>query len=209
MSDAPGPRPAVPVVVVAHDPAWQSQAAALLAELRGPLGPLALRAEHIGSTSIPGMAAKPVLDLQVSVADLDEAAGAFARPLAERGFERLPYERDHVPAGRDDDPARWAKRYWRRRGADAGQEGALDVNLHVRRAGSPNERLALLFRDWFRAHPGAVAGVCALQGGAGGVGGRPGHVCGHQGPGGGPGGRGRGALGGVDGVDGREGLNRA
>jgi GrpB-like predicted nucleotidyltransferase (UPF0157 family) len=156
ISDASGPRPAVPVVVVAHDPAWQSQAAALLAELRGALGPLALRAEHIGSTSIPGMAAKPVLDLQVSVADLDEAAGAFARPLAERGFERLPYERDHVPAGRDDDPARWAKRYWRRRGSDAGQEGALDVNLHVRRAGSPNERLALLFRDWFRAHPGAV-----------------------------------------------------
>ncbi|WP_405731074.1 GrpB family protein [Streptomyces sp. NBC_01537] len=154
-SDAPDPRPVVPVVVVAHDPAWQPQAAALLAELRAALGTLALRAEHIGSTSIPGMAAKPVLDLQVSVADLDEAAGAFARPLAERGFERLPYERDHVPAGRDDDPERWVKRYWRRRGAEAAAEGAgLDVNLHVRRAGSPNERL--LFRDWFRAHPGAV-----------------------------------------------------
>ena len=84
-ADAPDPRPAVPVVVVAHDPAWQPQAAALLAELRAALGPLVLRAEHIGSTSIPGMAAKPVLDVQVSVADLDEAAGAFERPLAERG----------------------------------------------------------------------------------------------------------------------------
>jgi GrpB-like predicted nucleotidyltransferase (UPF0157 family) len=138
--------------VVAYDPAWRPQATALLTELRAVLGPLALRAEHIGSTSIPGMDAKPILDLQLSVGDLDAAAEAFGQALGERGFERLPYERDHVPAGRDEDPDRWVKRYWRRRE----HSGHLDVNLHVRPAGSPNERLALLFRDWFRAHPEAV-----------------------------------------------------
>lgn len=131
------------------DAAWQRRGAELAAELRTALAPLALHVDHIGSTAIPGMAAKPVIDLQASVADLEAAAAAFDRPLAERGFERLPYERDHVPAGRDDDPAAWAKRFWTRREGEP-------ANLHVRRSGSPNERVALLFRDWFRAHPDAV-----------------------------------------------------
>ncbi|HEY2574771.1 MAG TPA: GrpB family protein [Streptosporangiaceae bacterium] len=143
-------------VIVAYHPDWPERAAALAASLRG-LGPLAERVEHIGSTSIPGMAAKDILDMQVSVPGLDQAALAFEEPLAGLGFERLPYDHDHVPAGRDDDPHRWAKRYWRRRGPLG------DVNLHVRRTGSPNERLALLFRDWFRAHPGAVAGYAAFK----------------------------------------------
>jgi GrpB-like predicted nucleotidyltransferase (UPF0157 family) len=56
-----------------------------------------------------------------------------------------------VPVGWSGDHATWAKRLWLRRGSPSG-----DVNLHVRRAGSPNERVALLFRDWFRAHPEAV-----------------------------------------------------
>ncbi|MFJ8824907.1 GrpB family protein [Streptomyces sp. NPDC102467] len=140
-------------VVAPHDPAWAAQGAALCAQLGAAIGPLALYVEHIGSTSVPGMAAKAIYDVQVSVADLDDAAAAFEAPLAALGFVRAPYLRDHVPAGRegDEDPADWAKRYWSRR-----TEDATPVNLHVRRAGSPNERLALLFRDWLRATPEAV-----------------------------------------------------
>ncbi|MFE3547346.1 GrpB family protein [Streptomyces kronopolitis] len=138
-------------LVVDHDPAWQARGLALVAELRSVLAPLALHVEHIGSTAIPGMAAKPVLDLQVSVGDLQEAAHAFDRPLADRGFQRSVHQHDHVPAGCDDAPERWTKRLWSRRGHSG--EG---VNLHVRLLGAPNERLALLFRDWFRAHPEAV-----------------------------------------------------
>jgi dephospho-CoA kinase len=136
---------------------WPDRAAALAASLRGRLGPRAERVDHIGSTSIPGMAAKDILDMQVSVAGLEEAAAAFDEPLAGLGFEPSPYRFDHIPAERDDDPRRWSKRLWLRRG----RLGA--VNLHVRRRGSPNERLALLFRDWFRAHPGAVAGYAAFK----------------------------------------------
>jgi GrpB-like predicted nucleotidyltransferase (UPF0157 family) len=135
--------------ILPPDEAWQRRGAQVASELRAALSPLALEVDHIGSTAIPGMAAKPVIDLQASVVDLEAAAAAFDEPLAERGFERLPYERDHVPAGRDDDPASWAKRLWARRDGEP-------VNLHVRCSGSPNERVALLFRDWFRAHPDAV-----------------------------------------------------
>jgi GrpB-like predicted nucleotidyltransferase (UPF0157 family) len=147
----------VRAVVVAYRPGWPQQAAVIAASLRESLGPLAERVEHIGSTSIPGMAAKDILDLQISVADLDAAATAFQAPLAALGFESLPYLHDHVLAGRADDPSQWVKRYWRRRGH------LDDVNLHVRRVGSPNERLALLFRDWFRAHTDAVPGYAAFK----------------------------------------------
>jgi GrpB-like predicted nucleotidyltransferase (UPF0157 family) len=138
------------VAVEPYDRHWADRGAELAAQLRSALGPLALRVEHIGSTSIPGMAAKPVYDMQVSVRDLAAAAEAFDPPLAALGLARAPYEADHVPAGWHDPPERWAKRLWTRR---SGEER---MNLHMRVAGSPNERLALLFRDWFRAHPEAV-----------------------------------------------------
>lgn len=137
-------------LVVPYDPAWRERGLALAAEIKSALGPLALRIEHIGSTSIPGMAAKPLYDLQVSVHDLAAAAEAFDAPLAALGLERRPWESDHVPAGSDDPPSLWVKRLWSR---SASPER---VNLHCRIAGSPNERLALLFRDWFRAHATAI-----------------------------------------------------
>ncbi|MEU8890185.1 GrpB family protein [Streptomyces sp. NPDC048442] len=139
-------------VLVDHSPDWQARGRSFTGELLAALAPFASYVEHIGSTSIPGMAAKPVFDLQVSVADLEEAEKAFAEPLSARGFQLSRHRHDHVPAGLDDDPQEWTKRLWSRRAHPAGP----DVNLHVRRLGSPNERLALLFRDWFRAHPEAV-----------------------------------------------------
>src|SRR4051812_29114495 len=129
------------VVILDYDPDWPRRAATLIDRLTNALGATARRVDHIGSTSIPRMAAKDVLDVQVSVDDLDHAADAFDEPLRSLGFERAPYEHDHVPAGSLDDPDLWAKRYWSRRGSTD-----CDVNLHVRLVGSPNERLALLFR---------------------------------------------------------------
>jgi GrpB-like predicted nucleotidyltransferase (UPF0157 family) len=144
--------PTLQPVVLPYQSSWPVDATALIASLQQVLGPTARRIDHIGSTAIPGMAAKDIFDMQVSVRDLDEAARAFDTPLSTLGFTRSPYEADHVPVGLGDDAANWLKRLWVRR-ADQGQP----VNLHVRLVGSPNERLALLFRDWFRSHPSAVA----------------------------------------------------
>jgi len=145
-------------VVVDYAGDWPGRAASLIATLRDRLGTGAERIEHIGSTAIPGMAAKDVLDLQVTVTSLEDAARGFGQPLGSLSFRRTPYERDHVPAGWRDDGRRWAKRLWARRRHPDG-----DVNLRVRLAGSPNERLALLFRDWFRAHPEAVPAYAAFK----------------------------------------------
>lgn len=147
------------VVIEPYDERWPHRAAALLGRLRDVLGPLVLFADHIGSTAVPGMAAKPVLDLQLSVRDLDEAAEAFADPLTGLGFVRSSFERDHVPAGAPDRPEDWAKRLWGR-GKDH-PDGP--VHLHVRRVGSPNERVALLFRDWLRSEPAAVLAYSAVK----------------------------------------------
>jgi len=144
--------------VVAYREDWPERAATVIRLLEETLGGLLHRIEHIGSTAIPGMAGKNVLDLQASVADLDLAAQTFDSPLDRLGFHRSPYEADHIPAGRAADPRDWAKRLWLRRGHSEG-----DVNLHVRRSGAPNERLALLFRDWFRAHPEAVPAYASFK----------------------------------------------
>jgi GrpB-like predicted nucleotidyltransferase (UPF0157 family) len=145
-------------VVVAYCRDWPEQADELISTLGQRLTGLADRIEHIGSTSIPGMAAKRVLDIQVSVSRLSLADSAFDDPLRSLGFRRSVHEQDHVPAGRTDDSDKWSKRLWMRRGHPKG-----DVNLHVRRTGSPNERLALLFRDWFRAHSDAVPAYAAFK----------------------------------------------
>ena len=146
------------IVIASYDELWPDRAAALIDMLSATLGSTARRIEHIGSTAIPGMAAKNVLDMQISVEDLDTADNDFDEALTAIGFVRTPIERDHVPAGQRDDPGQWAKRLWARRDHLQG-----DVNVHVRRVGSPNERLALLFRDWMRAHPRSVAAYAAFK----------------------------------------------
>lgn len=102
------------------------------------LGPLALRIDHHGSTAVPGLAAKPVIDIQISVATL--------RPLESYGqsLESLGYV--HV-AHADDArcpffhrPSQWPHTH----------------HVHVVRAGGEEERRTLAFRDYLRQHHGAA-----------------------------------------------------
>ena len=88
------------VEIVLYDPAWPEQFAELGRELRAGLGDIALRIDHVGSTAVPGLAAKPIIDVQVSVAAFEPLA-AFKQPL-----ERLGY------VFRADNPER-IKRYFR------------------------------------------------------------------------------------------------
>jgi GrpB-like predicted nucleotidyltransferase (UPF0157 family) len=125
---------------------WAEDFEVLAAKLRGALGDLALRIDHIGSTSVPGLPAKDVIDVQVIVGDLD--CYSITRAMATLRFEHKNQEwnlRDHVPVGWTGDPDRWAKLVF------GPPPDARDSNVHVRVAGAPNERYALLFRDFLRA----------------------------------------------------------
>jgi dephospho-CoA kinase len=140
--------------LVDPDPTWPAQAARLAARIRRACGGKALRVDHIGSTAVPGLPAKDVIDLQLAVSTLDDA-DQLAGPLTEAGFVVRPEIVDDQPHGGD--PAQWRKRY--HNSADPGRI----VNVHVRAHGGPGWRLALLFRDWLRADEQARAEYLAVK----------------------------------------------
>lgn len=127
-----------------YDPTWPAQAARLAARIQRACGRAVAAVEHIGSTAVPGLPAKDVIDLQVAVADA-EGLDAVEEPLARAGFPRKPEIRQDTPKPVDADPAHWVKRF--HANADPGRM----VNVHVRVTGSPGWRYSLAFRDWLRS----------------------------------------------------------
>jgi GrpB-like predicted nucleotidyltransferase (UPF0157 family) len=144
------------LVIVGYDPTWPDQFERLAAALRDRLGDGVVSIDHIGSTAVPGLAAKDVIDLQVTVASLTHA-DRLAPAFGELGYLPTPLRQDHQPAGDPSDPGRWEKRLWQN------TPGARRVNAHVRVNGWPNQRYALLFRDYLRAHPAAAAAYARLK----------------------------------------------
>ncbi|WP_457971482.1 dephospho-CoA kinase [Arthrobacter sp. D1-17] len=135
-------------VLAPHDPDWARQASLLMARLRAAAPEDILAVDHVGSTAVPGLDAKNVIDLQLAVADL-ETADRIAPLLGAAGFPVWPGILLDNPAPGRPDPAAWSKRL--HGNADPGRP----VNLHVRVAGSPGWRFALCFRDWLTAVPAA------------------------------------------------------
>jgi dephospho-CoA kinase len=142
--------------LVPSDPTWPDQARRIVARLRTACGHRALRVDHIGSTAVPGLDAKDVIDVQVTVASLD-VAEELVDDLMQAGYPRIADITDVAkPDGRStdsafdhtDDPALWRKRY--HASADPGRP----THVHIRVDGWPNQQFALLFRDWLRAEPG-------------------------------------------------------
>lgn len=101
--------------------------------LRTSLGEVAVRIDHIGSTAVPGLAAKPIIDIQLSVNSF-EPFETISSPLEAAGFR---YRADNPDL---------TKKYFRE------QPGHRRTHIHVRRAGSWSEQFALLFRDYLRQH---------------------------------------------------------
>ncbi len=126
------------------DPAWSVDAARLIARVGRAAGEHALRVDHIGSTAVPGSAARDVIDLQLVVADL-AAADRVGPALAGAGFVPVPAAGDDRPHPADDDPARWRRTF--HANADPGRA----VDLNVRPVDGPAWRWALAFRDWLAA----------------------------------------------------------
>ena len=101
-----------------------------------------MRIDHVGSTAIPGLDAKDVIDVQVTVPSL-EVADELADGLLTAGYPRVDDITEDVAHG--DDVTLWHKRF--HASADPGRP----TNVHLRVDGSPGQRFALLFRDWVAA----------------------------------------------------------
>ncbi len=135
------------------DPAWPGQAERLIARILHAL-PDGLTVSHIGSTAVPGLPAKDVIDLMLGVRTLAEA-DALAGKLGAAGFPKRSGE--WVDNARGIPGETWPKRL--HGSSDPGRP----VNLHVRVTGSPGWRFALLMRDHLRALPAARDGYASAK----------------------------------------------
>lgn len=123
-----------PIKLVPYDPEWPALFAREEGRIQAALGDRAIRLEHTGSTSVPGLAAKPCIDITMTVTDvLDE--GAYAPDLARAGYRLVI---------REQEPDWYDHRVFK--GPDT------NVNLHVFSAGCRELDRMVGFRDWLRTH---------------------------------------------------------
>jgi GrpB-like predicted nucleotidyltransferase (UPF0157 family) len=134
------------IEIIPYQTRWPSEFQTIGSSLRAALGDAALAIHHIGSTSVPGLAAKDVIDVQITVADLEH-------PNLKPGLEQLGFTwregqlEDHVPPSMTLEPLHLEKFF-------AADLNPRRTNVHVRVEGRFNQRYALLCRDYLRAHDG-------------------------------------------------------
>ncbi|HXG76114.1 MAG TPA: GrpB family protein [Gaiellaceae bacterium] len=131
------------IAIVPYREEWASGFAEWRGRLQAALGATAVRVEHVGSTAVPGLPAKPVLDVQVSVGDLEDEA-SYVPAIEELGVALRSRDAEH--------------RYFRPAG-----DRPRDVQIHVCASASAWEREHLLFRDFLRADPAARAAYARLK----------------------------------------------
>jgi len=133
-----------PLVVVGYDPMWPALFVALRAPIAAALGDLAVAIEHVGSTAVPGLAAKPIIDLDVAIRVATDLPAAIER-LAPLGYV---YEGDMGITGR---------------AAFSWPPHSVRHHLYVCAVDSVAYRRHLLFRDYLRAHSDAKTAYGALK----------------------------------------------
>ncbi|PRX72568.1 GrpB-like predicted nucleotidyltransferase (UPF0157 family) [Cohnella sp. SGD-V74] len=122
-----------PVVIEPYNENWPKLYSEIRSQIVNQIGSLIQRIDHIGSTAVTGLSAKPIIDIQISVSDLDNIE-EVASGLSEIGFE---FRKDNPDL---------TKRYFRERA------GMKRTHIHVRHSGSWSEQFNLLFRDYLREH---------------------------------------------------------
>ncbi|HEY3747828.1 MAG TPA: GrpB family protein [Pseudonocardiaceae bacterium] len=126
--------------IAAPDPAWPQRFGVEHDRIVAALGSVAGRVDHIGSTSVPGLAAKPIIDIQISVVDVEDEP-AYVSSLEAAGYRLRVREPGHRML----------------------RTPELDVHVHVCNAGSAWERRHVLFRDWLRHDAADLAAYQELK----------------------------------------------
>ena len=139
------------IIISKYNPKWAEEFESIKSSLHEILGDLALRIDHIGSTSVPSLGAKDVIDVQITVMELNNQ---IQQTLENAGYRYSgTIAHDHVPQGENDDPKLWEKFFFNE------PEGQRRANIHIRVDGKPNQIYPLLFRDYLRAHPNSAKTV--------------------------------------------------
>lgn len=143
-----------PTAVVPADPSWPAQADRITARLRTTCGHRALRVDHIGSTAVPHLDARDIIDVQVTVESI-AMADELAADLLKAGYPRASDITADRPLA-DSDPVQ-PRRF--HASADPGRP----THVHLRVEGTPQQRFALLLVGWLSASPDARADYLAAK----------------------------------------------
>ena len=130
-----------PVIIVEYNPQWPALYEEEKARILGLIGHKVVALEHVGSTAVPGLGAKPIIDIMVAIHRLTNAEECIL-PLQSTGYEYVPEYEDTLPE----------RRYFRK-----GPPGARTYHVHMVELTSDFWERHLLFRDFLRTHP-EVAG---------------------------------------------------
>ena len=135
------------VVIVDCDPRWPAMFEEEKVRILATIGPHVVAVEHIGSTAVPGLAAKPIIDILVGIRWLHDARLCIG-PLAAIGYEYVPEYEDELPE----------RRYFRK-----GPPGGRTHHVHMVEVMSDFWDRHLRFRDYLRAHPEEARRYDALK----------------------------------------------
>ncbi len=130
------------IIIADYDPNWPARFEAEKARLLAVIGPWTAGIEHMGSTAVPGLGAKPVIDILIGVRALVEADAHCIEPINGLDYAYVPEYEKEMPY----------RRYFRKRNADRTRA----YNIHLVEIGGEFWERHLLFRDYLRAHPDAA-----------------------------------------------------
>jgi GrpB-like predicted nucleotidyltransferase (UPF0157 family) len=136
------------IMVCDYDPVWAAMFEPERTCLHGVLGALVLTIEHVGSTAVPGLAAKPIIDLLVGVHSLTEARSCCIEPLQALGYTYLPQYEAWLPG----------ELFFRK-----GPPGPWTHHVHLMEPANPRWEEFLLFRDCLRHHPEIVSAYANVK----------------------------------------------
>ncbi|GEC57190.1 GrpB-like predicted nucleotidyltransferase (UPF0157 family) [Bradyrhizobium japonicum] len=137
-----------PIVVLDYDPHWPAMFETERARIEHALGSLVLAIEHVGSTAVPGLPSKPIIDLMVGVPSLAEARERCIKSIEALGYTYIPEYAAWLPG----------ELFFRK-----GPPGPWTHHLHVMEPSNPRWETLLVFRDYLRAHPEAARAYADIK----------------------------------------------
>ncbi len=143
--------PSLPVVIADYDPRWPEMYAEESTRIQNAIGEWLLGIEHVGSTSVPGLAAKPVVDIMPGLRALSDAPHIISA-MKELGYQYFPEYEPELPE----------RRYFVRPPGPANRHKRL-FHIHAVETTSAFWRRHLAFRDHLRAHPDVAGEYAALK----------------------------------------------
>ena len=136
------------IVVHDYDPNWPNLFEQERTRIKNAIGSFAVAIEHVGSTAVPALPSKPIIDLLVGVTSLEEAKERCIGPIEALGYKYIPEYASWLPG----------ELFFRK-----GPPGPWTHHVHLMEPSYPRWDALLVFRDYLRAHPDAARAYAAIK----------------------------------------------